>query len=98
MRPPRGQLEVNQCPAVPLSRRSGYWYTGKGRINSVGSAGLDYPDMLSELRAPARDVNAHGGLSGHPITIDSCDSKSTASGEAACARSRWVPPGSGDGT
>ena len=57
-----------------------------GTINSVGVPALDYPDMVAAVRAAARDLNAHGGLAGHPIEVDFCNSAGTANGEASCAQ------------
>jgi ABC-type branched-subunit amino acid transport system substrate-binding protein len=57
------------------------------RIGSLLPVGtLEVPHFLAALRAAARDVNAHGGIHGHPVQIDNCDDREDPNLAQACAR------------
>jgi branched-chain amino acid transport system substrate-binding protein len=56
-----------------------------GTIVPVDNPVESYPDLVAALRAGALDLNAHGGIAGHKIVIDFCNSNGTANGETSCA-------------
>jgi ABC-type branched-subunit amino acid transport system substrate-binding protein len=47
---------------------------------------LALPHFLAALQASARDVNAHGGIRGHPVRIENCDDHEDPNLAEACAR------------
>jgi ABC-type branched-subunit amino acid transport system substrate-binding protein len=51
----------------------------------VVSTGVSYRNIQEAGRVATDWINAHGGVNGHPIKYNFCDSKGTPSGAATCA-------------
>ena len=56
-----------------------------GMISNVGVA-IDQSDALGAARAAVRDINAHGGINGHPVALDFCNEGLDPNKARACAR------------
>ncbi|WP_345649384.1 ABC transporter substrate-binding protein [Streptomyces tremellae] len=52
----------------------------------VGTNATNMPGMPGMAKAYARWADAHGGLSGHKLTVLTCNERNTPAGAAACAR------------
>jgi ABC-type branched-subunit amino acid transport system substrate-binding protein len=56
-----------------------------GELTSVANQAAT-PEQVVAAKAAAAKVNAAGGVNGHPIQIDSCDTRYDQAATAACAR------------
>jgi ABC-type branched-subunit amino acid transport system substrate-binding protein len=54
-----------------------------GQILPMTGAALQLPQMNETLVAAVNYYNAHGGLFGHPLKVDLCDSQDSATSEVA---------------
>jgi ABC-type branched-subunit amino acid transport system substrate-binding protein len=52
----------------------------------IDTTAYSYPQAVSGAMAAARAINAAGGLKGHKVVIDSCNTKVDPNQEVACAR------------
>ncbi len=57
-----------------------------GSIHPVGTVEQNDPDVVAAIRAGARGVNCHGGIDGHPVTVDWCNEGGSPNTASACAR------------
>src|SRR5580698_6228563 len=57
-----------------------------GGLIPIQSSAYNQPDAKTGLDAAISAVNAAGGVSGHPLKLDFCDTQYTVNGELACAR------------
>ena len=53
---------------------------------SAAFGGVAFPYGANGVQAAAAAINAAGGLNGHTIKVDVCDTKGSPNGSAACAR------------
>jgi branched-chain amino acid transport system substrate-binding protein len=66
--------------------------SGGGSTITIGSAGaisssvLSQPERKGAIEAAISTINAAGGVSGHPLKLDWCDTKNEANGELTCMR------------
>jgi len=63
-----------------------------GQMVPVGTAQVDYGGAVAAARAAIRQINATGGIDGHPLKLDYCNEQNNANTAAACAR-RFVQEG-----
>ncbi len=56
-----------------------------GSTGPLSNPAYSEPTLKNGLEAAVASVNAAGGVSGHPLKLDFCDSKYTVNGELACA-------------
>ena len=47
---------------------------------------ISFPEVKSGMQAAVASINAAGGVKGHPLQLDFCDTQLTANGELSCAR------------
>ena len=47
---------------------------------------VSFPEVKSGMQAAVASINASGGVKGHPLKLDFCDTMLTANGELSCAR------------
>ena len=47
---------------------------------------ISFPEVKSGMQAAVASINASGGIKGHPLQLDFCDTMLTANGELSCAR------------
>ena len=47
---------------------------------------VSFPEVKSGMEAAVATINAAGGIKGHPLQLDFCDTLLTANGELSCAR------------
>jgi branched-chain amino acid transport system substrate-binding protein len=57
-----------------------------GGLIPIQSSAYNQPDAKTGLDAAISAVNAAGGVKGHPLKLDFCDTQYTVNGELACAR------------
>jgi ABC-type branched-subunit amino acid transport system substrate-binding protein len=57
-----------------------------GAAIPIQSSVYNQPDAKVGLDAAVASINAAGGVSGHPLKVDFCDTQYTVNGELACAR------------
>jgi len=55
-------------------------------IAAVATPIQNYPDAISGAQAAADAINKAGGLKGHPVQVESCNTQSQANVATACAR------------
>jgi ABC-type branched-subunit amino acid transport system substrate-binding protein len=55
-------------------------------IASVGSPIQNYPDIPAGAEAAVKALNAAGGINGHPVEFEMCNTQSDANRAVACAR------------
>ncbi|WP_441250724.1 ABC transporter substrate-binding protein [Kitasatospora sp. McL0602] len=65
--------------------------TGGGEVSVMtwapsGTGSADRPGMTDLAEAVGRELNAKGGLAGHPVHVLTCNEHNTAEGAADCAR------------
>ncbi|MDQ1464855.1 MAG: branched-chain amino acid transport system substrate-binding protein, partial [Actinomycetota bacterium] len=52
----------------------------------VNTQGPQYKNIMESARVYGSWINAHGGVSGHPLTVKLCDMQGTPTAATACAR------------
>jgi ABC-type branched-subunit amino acid transport system substrate-binding protein len=57
-----------------------------GGAAPINSAVYTEPDAKVGLESAVASINAAGGVAGHPLKVDFCDTQYTVNGELACAR------------
>jgi branched-chain amino acid transport system substrate-binding protein len=57
-----------------------------GGVFPIASSVLSEPDRRGGFTAAIDDLNAHGGIDGHPLKLDFCDTQFAANQEIACMR------------
>jgi ABC-type branched-subunit amino acid transport system substrate-binding protein len=57
-----------------------------GLVAPVASQSLSQPEREGAVKAAIGDINAKGGVNGHPLTYNFCDTKGDANGELTCMR------------
>jgi len=55
-------------------------------IAPVATPIQNYPDAFAGAQAAAEALNKKGGLNGHPVTVETCNTQSNANVAVACAR------------
>src|ERR1700692_1288158 len=55
-----------------------------GGMDSLNNPIYSAPETQSGLKAGIDDVNAHGGVNGHPLKLDFCNTNYTANLEYSC--------------
>jgi branched-chain amino acid transport system substrate-binding protein len=57
-----------------------------GHFSAATGAGGGFPEATDGAKAAVASINASGGVNGHPLKLDTCDTKFDPNQEAACAR------------
>ncbi|MBV9593065.1 MAG: ABC transporter substrate-binding protein [Actinobacteria bacterium] len=93
-------LTVSACSSSKSSKSGGTTAAGSGsssaangspinimQIDDVTSPnGLAYPSIAESAKSTVADINARGGVAGHPIKLSVCDAQGDPNQTQACAR------------
>jgi branched-chain amino acid transport system substrate-binding protein len=86
----KGSGGASSPGAASSAQTSGSAATGSpilvGGAVPITSSVYTQPDAQTGLQASIAAVNAAGGVNGHPLKLDFCDTQYTVNGELACAR------------
>jgi ABC-type branched-subunit amino acid transport system substrate-binding protein len=55
-----------------------------GGMAPLSSQVISLPEIKSGLVAAIDELNSHGGINGHPVKLDFCDTQNTSAGEINC--------------
>jgi branched-chain amino acid transport system substrate-binding protein len=87
---PAGATTGATSPAPASGATSGGAATGSpitiGGAIPINSSVYNQPDAKTGLTSAISSINAAGGVNGHPLKLDFCDTQYTVNGELACAR------------